>query len=145
MKTTKRRTIGRLAQESGVGVETIRFYERKGILRRPPRTIGFREYAESDAVRIRFVRRAQKLGFTLKEIGELLSLTLRSGVTCGQVKNRTDAKLAEVEAKIRDLEQMRGSLQRLSEACGAEDVMAKNCRILECFESNGICQTKEKS
>jgi len=79
-------TIGKLAKRAGVGVETIRFYERKGLLPEPPRRYsGYREYPESAIDRVRFIRRAKELGFTLKEIGELLELRIRPGTTCRQM------------------------------------------------------------
>ena len=110
-------TIGALARSAGVGVETVRFYERQGILPKPARSgSGYRQYGEDSARRIRFVRRAQELGFTLKEIGELLAMNVGKGASCGQLGGRTEAKLEEIERKIRDLKKMKASLARL-QAC----------------------------
>ena len=129
-------TIGVLAQEAGVGVETIRFYERQGLIKQPPRRAkGYRQYSSEDPRRIRFIRRAQELGFTLQEIGEFLNLNDTRRTTCADVKKRADAKLEEVRAKIRALQQMEGSLRELSEACDCGPRAAAECRILDCFES----------
>lgn len=127
-------TIGKLARASGVGVETVRFYERKGLITRPSAREGYRTYAEEDARRIRFIRRAQALGFTLKQIKGLLELNAAPRSTCADVKRHTDAKLKEVEQKIRDLHKMKRSLKTLSNACGESRNAVTNCRILNCFE-----------
>jgi len=133
-------TIGKLARASGVGVETVRFYERKGLVKRPPAQKGYRTYAEEDARRIRFIKRAQELGFTLKQIKGLLELNAAPRSTCADVKRHTDAKLTEVEQKIRDLQQMKRSLRTLSSACGESKKAVANCRILNCFEPGWTCQ-----
>jgi len=136
MKQTSGLTIGTLAEESGVGVETVRFYERQGLLKKPPkRATGYRQYSADDARRIRFIKRAQELGFTLQEINGLLTLNDTRKSTCGDVKNRADLKVAEVKAKIRDLQQMKRSLEDLIEACGGGPKAAAECRILDCFET----------
>jgi MerR family transcriptional regulator, mercuric resistance operon regulatory protein len=132
-------TIGRLARASGVGVETIRFYQRKGLVRRPTVCAGFRTYAEDDARRIRFIKRAQALGFTLREIKGLLELNADPRTTCADVKRRTDGKLNEIAEKIRDLQRMKRSLTRLSAACADGKKAAAQCRISNCFEHNGTC------
>jgi len=132
-------TIGVLAKQSGVGVETVRFYERKGILRQPPKNGGFRKYSDEDAKRIRFIKRAQELGFMLREIKDLLKLNMSQNVTCSDVQKRTEAKLKEVETKIADLKKMRTSLKQLSEACGDSRNAAKSCHVVDCFESDCKC------
>jgi len=133
-------TIGKLARASGVGVETVRFYERKGLIRRPAAQEGYRTYSEDHALRIRFIKRAQELGFTLRQIKELLELNAAPRSTCADVKRHTDAKLQEVERKIRDLQQMKRSLRTLADACGEGRKAAANCRILDCFESGWSCK-----
>lgn len=136
----KHLTIGRLAKQAGVGVETIRFYEREGIIQRPPRrpSGAFRVYALDDALKIRFVKRAQNLGFTLKEVKQLLALNAGARATCAEVKRRADTKLAEISAKIADLKKMKRSLQALSEACGEGPVAVADCRkVADCFETPG--------
>lgn len=133
-------TIGKLARASGVGVETVRFYERKGLIKRPPAQEGYRTYAEEDARRIRFIKRAQELGFTLREIKGLLELNANPRATCADVKRHTDAKMNEIEKKIRDLRKMKRMLTRLSDACGDGKRAVAQCRIPDCcFEPDGKC------
>ena len=111
-------TIGQVAQAAGVGVETIRFYQRRGLLTRPPRPLtGFRDYPPETVDRIAFIRRAKELGFQLKEIKTLLSLRVRAGENCGAVKHRAETKRAEIESKIADLKRMKRALGRLVDAC----------------------------
>src|SRR5579885_1563111 len=94
-------SIGQVARRAGVGVETVRFYEREGLLEEPPRRAsGYRQYSEQVIKRIHFIKRAQQLGFSLKEIAELLTLRVDGQTDCSQVKERAAAKLAEVEQKI---------------------------------------------
>jgi Zn(II)-responsive transcriptional regulator len=132
-------TIGRLADVSGVGVETVRFYQRKGLVRRPAARAGFRTYEEDDARRIRFIKRAQELGFTLREIKGLLELNVNPRATCADVKRRADAKLDEIDRKIRDLRKMKRSLARLSSACAGGKRAVAECRIAHCLESKNGC------
>lgn len=132
-------TIGALAKRAGVGVETVRFYERKGIIRRPPKGSGYRQYSAEESRRIQFVKRAQELGFTLKEIKDLLEMNVGAGATCGEIKSKADSKIAEIEAKIADLKRMKASVQRLSEACGTSKTAASKCRVLDCFERDWKC------
>ena len=88
-------TIGQVARRAGVGIETVRFYERRGLTKDPPRTdAGYRQYPADVVLRLRFVKRAKELGFSLKEIAELLSLRLKPEKTCGDVKRRAKAKTA---------------------------------------------------
>lgn len=133
-------TIGKLADKAGVGVETVRFYERRGLIKRPSVKEGFRKYAEEDAQRIRFIKRAQALGFTLKEIKGLLELNSHPRFNCSDVKKRTDAKMKEVEEKIRDLQRMKQSLKTLSEACGDGKEAMAHCEITNCFEPGSKCE-----
>lgn len=140
MSTSSKLTIGRVARESGVGVETVRFYERKGLVRRPQRNgSSFREYLGEDPVRIRFIKRAQDLGFTLREIKELIELNSRPKATCGDIRARAEAKLAEIDAKIRDLKKMKTTLSRLSNACGDGKQALAKCQVLDCFETGWSC------
>ncbi len=132
-------TIGKLARAAGVGVETVRFYERKGLIKKPPAQTGFRRYAEDDARRIRFIKRAQELGFTLKEIKGLFELNTNPRTTCADVKRRADAKLGEIEQKLRDLRKMKRSLAEVTEACGEGKQALRECQLLNCFET-GECK-----
>jgi len=124
-------TIGVLAGRVGVGVETIRFYERKGLLRRPPRpATGFRVYPEDSMARLRFIRQAQGLGFTLREIAGLLALRVAPGTDCAAVRTRAVAKLAKVEVHLAELERIRGALAKLVAACPGRGAVT-TCTILE--------------
>jgi Hg(II)-responsive transcriptional regulator len=111
-------TIGQIARQTGVGIETIRFYERQGLVPEPPRTpAGYRQYGEDAVERLRFIQRAKELGFSLKETEELIALRLGEGVAAEEVRARAEAKIRDVEAKIRDLDRIRATLQKLAEAC----------------------------
>ena len=104
-------SIGQVARRAGVGVETVRFYEREGLLEEPPRRAsGYRLYSEQVVTRLHFIKRAQKLGFSLKEISELLLLRVDAQTSCDEVRQRTEAKLAEVERKLVELQRMRQAL-----------------------------------
>jgi Hg(II)-responsive transcriptional regulator len=123
-------TIGALARRAGVGVETVRFYERRGLVRRPPRPgSGFRAYPEETVARLRFIRQAQALGFTLKEIADLLALRVAPGTDCAAVRARAAAKLADVEGRLVELERIRGALAKLVAACPGSGAVAA-CTIL---------------
>jgi len=124
-------TIGQLARRADVGVETVRFYEREGLLKEPARRpSGYRQYDEGVVDRLRFIRRAKQLGFTLKEIKELLSLRIDPATTCGDVKSRAEAKLDDIAAKIRSLQRMKRALVKLTKACSGRGA-ASECPILE--------------
>ncbi len=111
-------SIGQVARQAGVGVETIRFYEREGLLEEPPRLAsGYRQYPEQVITRLHFIKRAQKLGFSLKEISELLLLRVGSQTSCEEVKQRTEAKIAEVERKLVELQRMRQALLQVASLC----------------------------
>lgn len=139
MKQAGTLTIGSLAKQAGVGTQTIRFYERKGLLRQPARRpSGYRQYSREEAKRIRFIRRAQELGFTLSEIKDFLELRISARATCRDVKARTDQKLDEIESKIQDLKRMQRSLKKLSVSCtGSVKTSTSGCPILDCFEGKG--------
>ena len=125
-------TIGRLARKAGVGVETIRFYERKGLIEQPrrPHNGGYRAYPEETAHRIRFIRQAQELGFSLREVQDLLSLRADPKSDSADVRARAAAKLAEVTRKITELERIRGALEDLIAACPGRGAL-RNCSIME--------------
>jgi MerR family mercuric resistance operon transcriptional regulator len=129
-------TIGRLAKRAGVGVETIRFYERKGLIPEPPRrSSGYREYDNDTVTRVRFIRHAKELGFTLKEIDGLLSLQLDPDKPCQDVNRRIETKLSDINEKIQMLNRMKDALQRLSTQCGGEGSVS-DCPILEALEDD---------
>lgn len=129
----KTRTIGQLAREAGVGVETIRFYEREGLLAQPQKPRGgYRTYPGHYAQRIRFIQKAQSLGFTLREVKELLALNDDTGATCRDVRRHAEAKRLEVEAKIEGLLRMRDQLGAIITACGEGKRALRQCRIVDC-------------
>ncbi len=128
-------TIGEVAKQAGVGVETIRFYEREGIIAEPPRReSGYREYDDRVVTRIRFIRRAKELGFSLKEISDLMKLQVDPKANCSGVKKRAEAKLQEIENKIRDLKRMQKIFNEVAAACVAAKPIS-DCPILKCFEA----------
>lgn len=128
-------TIGKLAQAAGVGVETIRFYERKGLIKQPVKQLGgFRYYDSDEATRIRFIKRAQELGFTLREVKTLLELHSKRRMTGAQVKTKAEEKIEEIAMKISDLKRMESSLRRLAKVCGEGEQAIRECKIFACFE-----------
>lgn len=126
-------TIGQLAARAGVGVETVRFYERRGLLAAPPRRpSGYRMYGDEVVRRLRFIRRAQELGFSLAEIEELLALRGDSPDACQAARERAAAKLADLDERMADLERMREALAALAHSCDAH--VGAGCPILEALE-----------
>ena len=127
-------TIGRLARESGVNVETIRFYERKGLIDQPEKpTTGYRRYPMEAGVRVRFIRNAKELGFSLKEIGELLALAGTSKVNRRGMRGKAEAKIKEIDAKVEGLLSLRKELSELVEVCRSGKKECR-CPIVEVFE-----------
>ncbi|MBI5212239.1 MAG: MerR family transcriptional regulator [Nitrospirae bacterium] len=127
-------TIGQIAKKVGVNIDTIRYYEKQGLIPKPSRReSGYRQYSEDSVKRILFIKRAKKLGFSLKEISELLSLRLGSSTTCGDVKKRADIKIAEIGGKIQTLQRMKAALAKLVKAC-EENKQAGECPILEALK-----------
>jgi Hg(II)-responsive transcriptional regulator len=128
-------TIGELARTAHMNLETIRYYERKGLIPEPPRTAGgHRAYAPSAAKRLQFIRRAQELGFTLAEIKELLGLRRDPQQLCTDAVTRVDAKLSEVETKIMHLQVIKRSLTRLKNSCDGQCHVG-DCPILESLDT----------
>jgi MerR family copper efflux transcriptional regulator len=124
-------TIGRIAQSAGVAIDTIRFYEREGLLPEPKRRpSGYREYDQGAVSRLRFIRRAKDLGFTLEEIRELLALSAdRHGGVVG-VKERAAARLQAIDDRIAELQRVRDGLSELVEACPGHGA-PEDCPILK--------------
>ncbi|MDR4483964.1 MAG: heavy metal-responsive transcriptional regulator [Nitrospirales bacterium] len=97
--------VGEVAKHAGVGIETVRFYERKGLLAKPPRTPGgYRAYPKEAVANIRFIKRAKELGFTLSEIAELLALQANPTADCADVKHRAMAKISTIQQRVTDLQ-----------------------------------------
>lgn len=119
---------------AGVGVETVRFYQRKDLLREPEATGSFRTYTEEDAQKIIFIKKAQELGFSLAEVKELLELNTKPRITCSTVKKKTLEKISEIDQKIADLQRMKNALKKLSCACDSEQDNFKQYKVQECFE-----------
>lgn len=127
-------SIGKLARDSSTGIETIRYYEREGLLEKPARTeAGYRQYSPEVVSRLRFIRHAKELGFSLKEISELLSLKLNPRSTCAHVKRRAEKKIHDIEFRIASLRRMRRVLRELHTACPGSGPTS-DCPILEALE-----------
>ncbi|HUR39823.1 MAG TPA: heavy metal-responsive transcriptional regulator [Verrucomicrobiae bacterium] len=140
-----RLTIGRLASRAGVGIDTVRFYERARLLPTPGRTAsGYRTYTEEDVARLRFIRRAKALGFTLEEIGELLALSRGKG-SRGAVKALAQRRLLDLESRIRELSVMRDALAHYAHHCSGTGAI-KGCPIIEAvLAEDALIQEKKKS
>jgi Hg(II)-responsive transcriptional regulator len=122
--------IGQVSRLSGIAVETVRFYERQGLLSEPARKAsGYRLYSEEVVVRLQFIKRAKELGFSLGEIAELLSLGEDSSTTCEEVRRRATEKIDEIVGKIHDLSRMKGALEALVSAC--DERTGSACPLLE--------------
>jgi len=128
-------TIGQLAKQAQVNVETVRYYERRGLIPEPHRReSGYREYSQEAVARLQFIKRAKGLGFSLKEIFDLLSLRVGPDATCGDVKRRAERKLADIEEKLQALQRMKKALTKLAAACRGRGPTSE-CPILEVLES----------
>lgn len=128
-------TIGRLAKRAGVGIDTVRFYERAGLLPAPVRTAaGYRTYTRGDVDRMRFIRQAKALGFTLDEIGELLALSAGRG-SRADVKAIAQTRLRDLETKIKQLTVVRDTLAHYASGCSGQGPVA-GCPIIEAVLAN---------
>ncbi len=127
-------TIGMVARRAGVGVETVRFYEREGLLERPARReSGYRQYGEEVVARLRFIRRAKDLGFTLTEIKELIASSHDPQATRADLRSRAVAKVADIEGRVRDLLRIKGALETLTASCDGHGSLA-GCPILHALD-----------
>jgi MerR family mercuric resistance operon transcriptional regulator len=122
-------TIGSLARKAGVGVETVRFYQRRGLLAVPPRAGGIRRYGLKDVERLQFIKRAQAAGFTLAEIGELIALD--AGEDRPRARELAAARIEALDVKIAELNDARSALFRLARECGED--RAGPCPIIASF------------
>jgi Zn(II)-responsive transcriptional regulator len=128
-------TIGKIAKSAEVGIDTVRFYEKQGLLDPPPRTeSNYRIYPEEEIAKLRFIKRVKALGFSLNEIKELLSLRHDPHATKADVKQRTEAKVEDIRQKIRDLTRMLTALESLSATCDGHGPISE-CPILEALNS----------
>lgn len=124
-------TIGEVANLAGVPTATVRYYERRGLIAPAPRTrAGYRQYGPAAAERLRFIKRAQQLGFSLEEIQDLLELRVDDPESCLAVERRTREKVDQVRQKIRELRQLEDALERLADACRTRTPTAE-CPVLE--------------
>lgn len=127
-------TIGRLAKEVGVNIQTLRYYERRKLLVPKTRKVsGYRVYDEYSLKRLRFIKRAQELGFSLKEIKELLNLRVDTRARCGDIQDKAKEKLKDVDTKIRHLEAIQDVLKKLIRTCHREQT-TEQCPILSSLE-----------
>ncbi|PID50179.1 MAG: MerR family transcriptional regulator [Proteobacteria bacterium] len=130
-------TIGELSQASGVGIETIRYYEKTALLPRAKRSSnGYRRYSDADIQRLRFIRRGRDLGFGIEEIRTLLKLADHPEQPCAQADELVQNHLAEVKAKIRDLKAIQQVLEQLA---GCTSQHAEHCRLLEALDHRTCC------
>lgn len=128
-------TIGKAAKLAGVGIDTVRFYERERLLPEVPRSqSGYRLYSADDVGRLRFIRRAKTLGFTLEEISELLTLSKQNDRGVKGVKTAAQAKLARVEETLRGLQRVRAGLKKLIADCPGHGALGA-CPILKALNS----------
>jgi Zn(II)-responsive transcriptional regulator len=131
-------TIGKLARQTGVGVETLRYYERRGLIAPERRTdSGYRLFGADAGQRLRFIRHAQALGFSLDEVAELLSLSNRPTESAAEVKRLAQAKIDDIDSRIRDLERVRSALSELEGRCPGHAGTTAECPILAALNRTG--------
>jgi Hg(II)-responsive transcriptional regulator len=124
-------TIGRLAKRAGLGIETVRFYERQGLIEAPPRTeSNYRIYPVEEVSRLKFIKRAKDLGFTLKEIKELFALQQDPHATKADIKKQTVEKIEDIKSKVKDLVRIQEALEHLAESCDGHGPL-NECPILD--------------
>ena len=130
-------TVGRLAKETKINIETVRYYESIELLPKPIRTKnGYRIYDKTDIKRLIFIKKAKELGFTLKEIKELIDLKVDSNKTCGDVKNLATKKITNIQDKINTLQNIKKVLQKLVVKCNSNEIDTNECPILEVLDIN---------
>ena len=128
-------TSGDVAKQAKVHIETLRYYERRGLVARPPRSLSnYRLYSQDAVRRVQFVKRAQQLGFSLKEIKELLSLRAAPKAKCTDVRERAEAKIKDIEERIRSFQAMKKALLKLVAECSWHGPIT-DCPILESLDS----------
>ena len=128
-------TIGEVAEQARVNTETLRYYERRGLVARPPRSASnYRLYPEDAVQRVRFIKRAQELGFSLKDIKELLSLRGAPEAECGEIRAHAEAKIKDIDEKVSALMAMKSALSKLVTECSGEGPLTE-CPILESLDT----------
>ncbi len=131
---TKSLTIGHLARDAGINLETVRYYEREGLLPKPPRSAsGYRLFPPEAVRRLRFIKRGQELGFSLREIRELLSLRVSPRTSSAEIRKRAEVKIADIQRKIKTLESMEQTLRKLTKSCTGCGLIT-DCPILESMD-----------
>jgi MerR family mercuric resistance operon transcriptional regulator len=132
--------IGQIARAAGASIETIRYYEREGLIEHPARSpAGYRQYRPEVVERLRFIRQAKELGFSLNEVRELLSLRMRPDTTCADIRKRAQEKIASVDRKIGELQRIGRALERLAAACRGTGPTSE-CPILEALETQELAR-----
>ena len=138
-------TIGQIAKLARVGVETIRFYERQGLLIQPERKeSGYRQFSEDAVARLRFIKRAKELGFSLKEVRELLEIQENPDASRAEVKRHAEVKLDDIEAKIRDLQRMKKALKKVTDTCSGHGPL-HGCPILDALNFDPATPLEEET
>ena len=128
-------SIGQVAKQAGVGIETLRFYERKGLIKEPPRKAsGYRQYPTETVQQVLFIKNAKELGFTLKEIQELLTLSKSPKAKAKHVKQQAQKKLDAIKEKIDVLKHMQRSLNKLIHQCEGGNLPLDECPILNAIK-----------
>jgi len=137
-------TIGQVAQKTGMGIETIRFYERKGLIAEPPRKeSGYRQFEPDVLDRLAFIQEAKALGFSLNEIHELMSLRLKADTSSKEIKKIAAARLADIEQKIKVLKRMQRALKKLVDQCPGHGSL-NECPILEALGPTSSPSARKK-
>ncbi len=129
--------IGKVAEQVGITVEAIRFYEKNGLVKPPKRNgSGYRDYPGDTVQHVSFIKRAKELGFSLKEIKELISLRSAHGATCGEVKKQAENKIADIDCKVEDLQRIKKALLKLVSVCPGQGPLSE-CPIIRSINIEG--------
>ncbi len=128
-------SVGQIAKKVDLNVETLRYYEKIRLMPKPKRKESrYRFYTEDDLTRLLFIKRAKELGFTLKEIGELLSIKIDSEAKCGDVKHLAENKISDIDGRIADLKKIKNELAKLVQLCKDEKLTKDDCPIVKALE-----------
>jgi MerR family mercuric resistance operon transcriptional regulator len=139
MKNQNSMTIGGLAKAADVGVETIRFYERKSLIEQPPKINGFRQYSGEDVRLIKLIKRLQNVGFTLDEIKDFLLFNSCCSESTKVVREKSLIKIKEINEKIAELKNAVRALETFANTCGSKTDKSSSCELLDCFENDWAC------